>query len=49
MKKAKFLLKDKASFEYYHTDDFMDAQDKYIEWGGNSLSYLTVNGTGGDD
>ena len=40
---------NKADFEYYHTNNFLEAQNKYIEWCGNNVDKLGVGNSTGDD
>jgi len=40
--KSKFLLKDKGGFEYFHTDDFKEANLKYVEWSGANEKFIGV-------
>tara|TARA_R100001530_G_C4265529_1_gene141696 strand:- start:231 stop:689 length:459 start_codon:yes stop_codon:yes gene_type:complete len=50
--KAKFMLKNKGSFKYFHTDDFKEANLKYVEWLNDDdieMSENFIGKTGVDD
>jgi len=49
---ARNKFNQEVDIEYFHTDDWMDAQDKYIEWcseNGETVHRMQVGKAPGDD